>query len=123
MRARDIIDEAIDPKRVLRTLRPKIHTIHHDWARWTTDEHGRVLSYKRAVEFPDYAQVDDEDRNMMSEFAQIWAFDLREIEKYWAEPAPEGIDISDIGYWTRDGQYHPPDERYRQDIKTGGIRR
>ncbi len=122
MRARDIIDEMVDPKRVLRSIHPpRGHTVYHDWAKWEVSPKGMVISYKPAVQLDAEASLDD--RQMMREFRQIVAFDLDEIEKYWGEPAPDGIDISDIGYWTKDGQYHPAEETYRQDIKTGGIRR
>lgn len=122
MRARDIIAEELDPKRILRSTRPlQKHTVYHDWARWEVSPKGMVISYTPAVHLD--AEADLDDRQMMREFSQIVAFDLDEIEKYWGSSAPEGIDISDIGYWTRDGQYHPAEETYRQDIKTGGIRR
>lgn len=116
MNARQII-EAESPKRFLRNFAPRNRTVHHDWARWKIDRHGKVLDYQRAVEFPDYAQVDREDREMMAKFASVWAFDLPELEAYLGSSAPEGIEIADIGYWTRDGKYHPADAAYRAAVK------
>lgn len=51
-------------------------------------------------------------------YDDIERFDLTEKRKYWnREASPEhGLDILDVGYWTKDGQYIPPESDWRKEL-------
>lgn len=107
--------EAEDPKRALRAAsdRVKYHVVAQE-ATWGIDEEGNVLYYQPDPDaFPsDYQGI----------YPDVVKFDVAEHLKYWGD-IPSGIDISDIGFWLKDGTYDGPDMQYRQDIKGGGIAR
>jgi hypothetical protein len=52
------------------------------------------------------------------ELKNIVRFDLEEYRKqYPDEPEPSSYDILDLGYWTDQGKYEPPDEDWRSARK------
>ena len=109
------LGEAEDPKKMFREL-PRRHDIAAFSGDWVTDRQGNVQAFT-----PDYS-IGGKDDAEIAHYESIVKFDLDEYRAYWGD-VPDGIDISDIGYWTEDGTYHKADEQYRQDIKTGGIAR
>lgn len=44
--------------------------------------------------------------------------DVAEYRLAWPDdPIEDGVDILDVGYWMRNGEYEPPVEEYRADAR------
>lgn len=50
------------------------------------------------------------------EYAPFVRWDLDEWVRYWEEPLHEAIDVLDVGAWTVDGDYMPPEDDFRIEI-------
>ena len=116
LRRHNITTEAENPKKLFREL-PRRHDIAAFSGDWVTDREGNVVAFT-----PDYNTHDDQEAKDIAHYESIKKFDFDEYRAYWGD-LPNGMDISDVAYWTDDGTYHKANEYYRQDIKTGGIAR
>lgn len=47
---------------------------------------------------------------------QIERFDIEEYKKFWNAEITDDIDILNLGYWTKDGQYEEPADDWRKDL-------
>lgn len=67
--------------------------------------------------------IDETEGGTYDGYARIARVNLAEFEAYWGEdPASHSsIDILDLGYWTLDGTYEPPDLRWRLGIITNWV--
>jgi len=112
-----IMAEAEDPKSALRaaSARVKYRVVAMDCS-WGLAEDGKVLWFRKD---PHPLQPDDD---YLGIYPHVVKFDLAEYLKYWGD-IPSVIDISDVGFWDKYGNYDPADEHYRQDIKSGSIAR
>lgn len=62
-----------------------------------------------------------DDEGSSSELLDIRAFDVEEWKATWKREIGEDehVDILDLGFWTKGGDYTPPEEDWRQEIKRG----
>jgi len=58
-------------------------------------------------------------------YDDIERFDLKENRGYWnREVFPEhGLDILDVGYWTKDGLYVPAESDWRKELILADYRK
>lgn len=58
----------------------------------------------------------DRDSETGTEYDQILRFDIDEYAAAYPNEEFDHLDICDIGFWTRDGQYEPPEPTFRAEL-------
>ncbi|XUX01228.1 MAG: hypothetical protein TUN42_04360 [Dehalogenimonas sp.] len=80
---------------------------------WVYSSHGTLaVMDDGSVYRPDYAYDDNELKDIVK-------FDIEEyLRAYPDEPLEtiDSVDILDLGYWTKDGRYEPPDAYFRKEV-------
>jgi hypothetical protein len=111
---RKALGETEDPKRFLKNIAPHWSanvSVSSSHGTFEIDPNGKVVHFDLS---------DNEEGKALE---KIEKFDLHEWRCYWQWKGelPGGFDILDLGFWTKDGAYEPPEQDWREEIKQLGA--
>ena len=112
------VAEAVSAKDVADASIQRMNQLHHGTIIITPlmtviqiDSNGNVLQRdeKQITNAEEVADFIEHERSIVR-------FDVGEIKRHYKTGQFDSIDLADIGYWTKDGEYTPPDPDYRGQL-------